>query len=895
MAKKKLFKVAKELNVASDTLITFLEKKGVQVKGPNTSISDEDYQEILEKFSIEKEKADKLHAKREKEKEEETAEESTTTEVIATTGASSETAEADVKTDTGKTEATATDSKDSKSSQGKSVLEERLEKMQKRGAAPVKTTRKTTAKKKVESAEDVPEEVEKTVAEPVAEATPEPEVVTETTEKAKAEEKKPETEAATADTKDKKVKKEPTKESMEEEILKSKKKVGKNNTLQKLQEKRIRQHNISAGEEDLDISISRKKRKKRKKQVQVDQTEVDNTVKKTLAQMSGATTKKKKKKMKQKDNGEVEEVEQNVIAVTEFISAQDLASLMDVPVNEVLAKAIGLGMMITINQRLELDIIEMLADEFEYSIEVEEEYNVDELELEEEEEDNPEDLVSRPPVVTIMGHVDHGKTSLLDYIRKSNVVDTEAGGITQHIGAYQVDHGGRKLTFLDTPGHEAFTAMRARGAQATDIAIIVVAADDAVMPQTIEAIDHAKSAEVPMVFAVNKMDKPGANPDKIFQQLSERNILVEDWGGNYQVARVSAKKGEGIEELLEKVLLESELLELKTNVQKRAKGTIIEAKLDRGKGATATVLVQEGHLQISDSFVAGNISGRVRAMFNDRGDAVSEAGPSVPVQVLGFESTPQAGDRLTVMKDERAARDLSTKRQQIKREQDFRKVHQITLDDISKRIQFGEVKELNIIVKGDVDGSVEALSDSLMKMSNDEVAVMVVRKAVGQISEADVMLASASNAIIIGFHVRPSAKARELAETEKVDIRTYKIVYDAISDVKQALEGLLSPDVKEQITGYVEVRDVFKISKVGSVAGGYVREGRIKRNAMIRLIREGIVTYEGRLSSLKRFQDDVAEVKSGFECGLMIDGFNDIKVGDEVEAYEKFEEKRTLA
>lgn len=886
MAKKyKLFKVAKELNVASDTIMAFLEKRGIQAKGPNTSIPDKEYQEILEKFSIEKERADILHARKVLENEEN----------LETTDEVKETVSEDKPVEKAPAPLPVKEAKKEEPKE-RTFLEEKLEMIEKDKIERVKKRKSKLEEARLKK-EDKAKDKEET---PVVEKKEEKKSEKEKKQPAEISKKTDETIPVGEEEKaaKKKVKKGepivPVEESKED--LKSKKQAGKRKSLDKqrfLEKRRNKKIDITVVGVDPEAEFPKKRRKKRKKQVVVDQQEVDNTLKKTLAQM-GSSTRKKRKKVKQKENGEMVEVEQNVIQVTEFISAQDLAGLMDIPVQEVIKKAIEIGLMITINQRLDMDTIALLADEFEFAVEEEEEYKSDVAYELEEEEDKPEDLVPRAPVVTIMGHVDHGKTSLLDFIRVTNVVDSEAGGITQHIGAYRVEYKDKIITFLDTPGHEAFTAMRARGAQVTDLAIIVIAADDAVMPQTVEAIDHARSASVPMVFAINKMDKAGANPEKIFQQLADRNILVEDWGGTYQVAKISAKKGEGIEELLEKVILESDMLELKANPNRHAKGIIIEARLDKGKGATATVLVQSGTLKVGDNFVAGSNSGKVRALFDESLKSTMNAGPSDPVQVIGFDATPQAGDIFNVMKDERSARELGTKRQQIKREQDFRKHHHLTLDDISRRIEFGELRELNIIVKADVDGSIEALSDSLMKMSNEEVAVNVVRKAVGQISEADVMLAAASDAIIIGFHVRPSVKARELANQEKVDIRTYKVVYDAIQEIKLALEGMLKPDVKEQIIGHLEIRQVFKISKVGSVGGCHVTDGKIVRGNPIHLIRDGIVIYEGKLSSLKRFNDDVHEVKSGFECGIQIAGYNDIREGDEIESYETYEEKRTL-
>lgn len=586
--------------------------------------------------------------------------------------------------------------------------------------------------------------------------------------------------------------------------------------------------------------------------------------------------------------------EEKFLEVTEFITANELANLMSQPVTAIITKCLELGMFVSINQRLEGDIISLLAEEYGYKAKF---IDITEKEFEEvEEEEDPADLVERHPIVTVMGHVDHGKTSLLDYVRKANVIAGEAGGITQHIGAYEVTmpESGNKITFLDTPGHEAFTAMRARGAKVTDLVIVVVAADDAVMPQTKEAINHAEAAGVPIIFAINKVDKPSANPDKIKEQLAGMNYLVEDWGGEYQSQDISAKTGLGIDDLLEKVLIVSELSEFKANPDKNAKGAVIESKLDRGRGVTATLLVQEGTLKMGDSMVVGIHFARIRAMFDERGNRIKEAGPSTPVQVLGLTGTPQAGDRFTVYETERKAKEISNKRQELYREQSLRQKTHITLDEIARRKAIGDFKELNIIVKGDVDGSVEALSDSLLKLSQEEVKVNVVHKGVGAISESDVMLASASDGVIIGFQVRPSAGARRLAETEQIDIRLYSIIYDAINEVKDALEGMLSPELKEEIIGSAEIRDTFKISKVGTVGGCMVLDGKITRPDPIRLIRDGIVIYQGRLSSLRRFKDDVKEVLKGFECGLTIENYNDIKVGDIVEAYRESEVKRTL-
>jgi translation initiation factor IF-2 len=643
-----------------------------------------------------------------------------------------------------------------------------------------------------------------------------------------------------------------------------------------------------------------KKRRKIKK-FEIDQKEVDEAIRKTLLSMDDAifparasARKKKRKEREEKEEKRQEErsLEKNRIRVTEFIAVNELANLMSVPVADVISKCIELGLMVSINQRLNVETITLVVDEFGFEVEFEEEYSSEALE---DEPDPSETLLSRSPIVTIMGHVDHGKTSLLDYIRRTNVVAGEAGGITQHIGAYRVDVGDEKfITFLDTPGHEAFTAMRARGAQVTDIVVLVVAADDAVMPQTVEAINHAQAAGVPIVIAINKIDKPGANPEKIKQQLADRNILVEEWGGKYQCVELSAKSGKNVDALLERILLEAEILDLKANPNRLARGVVVESQLDKGRGITGTTLVQKGTLKIGDPFVAGIYQGKVRAMFDERGNKVIEALPSTPVLVLGFEGAPQAGDTFIVVESDRQAREVGIKRQQLKREQDQKQVHHITLDEIAQQISIGGVKELPIIVKGDVDGSVEALSDSLMKLSTQEVMVRVIHKGVGGISESDVLLAAASNAIIIGFHVRPNINARKLAENEKVDIRLYNVIYDAINEVKAALEGLLSPVLSEEVVGTIEVRETFKVPKQGTIAGCYVVDGKVARNNKIRLIRDGIVVFEGSIGSLKRFKDDVREVDAGYECGLNIENFNDIKVGDAIEAYKIIETKKKL-
>ncbi len=629
--------------------------------------------------------------------------------------------------------------------------------------------------------------------------------------------------------------------------------------------------------------------------------EIQDQIKATLAKLSGGQKKQTGAKYRKEKRQAISEAEEErllqeqesskTLKVTEFISANDLASMMNVSVNDVISTCMGLGMFVSINQRLDAEAITVIADEFGYDVQFTS--STEEEQLEEQEVEAEGDLKERAPIVTIMGHVDHGKTSLLDYIRKTKVTASEAGGITQHIGAYDVTtKNGDKIAFLDTPGHEAFTAMRARGAKLTDIAIIVVAADDNVMPQTKEAINHAQVAGVPIIIAINKIDKPGANIDKVKESLSKINILVEDWGGKYQSQPISAKTGQGIDELLEKVLLEAELLNLKANPDKPAVGSIIEASLDKGRGYVTTLMVQAGTLKVGDIMVAGSNHGRVKAMFDDTGNRVSEAGPSTPVQVLGLDGAPQAGEKFQVMESDREARELANKRSQILREQSIRTKKHITLDEIGRRLAIGSFKQLNVIVKGDVDGSVEALSDSLLKLSTEKVAVSIIHKGVGQISESDVLLASASDAIILGFQVRPSASARKLADNEEIEIRLYSIIYDAINEIKAAMEGMLEKEMEEVIVGNAEVREVFKISKIGTVAGCMVTDGYVKRNNPIRLIREGIVIYSGEMTALKRFKDDASEVKSGFDCGISIKNFNDINVGDVIESYETREVKK---
>jgi len=672
-----------------------------------------------------------------------------------------------------------------------------------------------------------------------------------------------------------------------------------------------RRKRISKEKEQVAVSkpeVTEKKEKQGKKiirkrpvRVEVDEEEVQKQIKETLARLTtkgkskGSRYRREKREAISQKHKEFEDKiqqEKNILKVTEFVSVNELAIMMNIPVTDIISTCMNLGLFVSINQRLDAETMALLADEFGYKVEF---VSAELQEAVKEEEDDEADLKSRPPIVTVMGHVDHGKTKLLDYIRRTNVIAGEAGGITQHIGAYAVElDDGRRLTFLDTPGHEAFTAMRARGAQITDIAIIVVAADDGVMPQTIEAINHASAAGVPIVFAINKIDKPTANPDKIKEALANMNYLVEDWGGKFQSQEISAKSGLNIDVLLDKVLLEAEILELKANPDKPAIGTVIESSLDKGRGFTATVLVKAGTLRVGDILLAGSCYGHIKAMYNERGNKVTEVGPATPALILGLNGAPQAGDKFNVMESDKEAKDIATKRAQLQREQGLRTQKHITLDEIGRRIAIGNFQELNIIVKGDVDGSVEALSDSLIKLSTPEIQLNIIHKAVGQISESDVLLAAASNAIIVGFQVRPSMSARKLAEKEEIDIRLYSIIYDAIEEIRAAMEGMLSPEVKEEVVATLEIREIFKVTKVGTVAGCYVKEGKITRNTLVRIIRDGIVIYTGELGSLKRFKDDVKEVVGGLECGLNIHNFNDIKVGDIIEGYQRVEIKKTL-
>ena len=688
----------------------------------------------------------------------------------------------------------------------------------------------------------------------------------------------------------------------EEDIKKKKKRERFSNQKVDIEHFPVDQNKKAAQGGAMQPKLAKDKFKKPLKTV-VDEEEVQRQIKETLARMAGTGKKGKGAKYRREKRDSIsarqselemqEREQEKVLKLTEFVTVSELAVMMDVSVNQVIATCMSIGMMVSINQRLDAETINIVADEFGFTTEF---VSADVVEaIGEDEPDNEEDLMPRAPIVTVMGHVDHGKTSLLDHIRKTNVIAGEAGGITQHIGAYNVKlDNGQRITFLDTPGHEAFTAMRARGAKVTDIAIIIVAADDNVMPQTIEAINHASAAGVPLVFAINKVDKPGANPEKIKETLANMNYLVEAWGGKYQSQDISAKQGSGVAELLEKVLLEAEMLELKANPNKRAIGSVIESSLDKGRGYISTVLVQNGSLKMGDVVLAGTYFGKVKAMFNERNQRIQEAKPAEPVLILGLNGAPQAGDNFNVMSSEQEAREIANKREQLQREQSLRTKKHFTLDELGRRIALGDFKELNIIVKGDVDGSVEALADSLLKLSTENIQINVIHKAVGAISDSDILLAAASNAIICGFQVRPTASARKMAEKEEIDVRLYSIIYDAIEEIKSAMEGMLSPEIKEEITATVEVREVFKITKVGTVAGCLVREGKIKRTNKVRIIRDGIVIYTGELDSLKRFKEDVKEVGTNYECGLNIKNYNDIRVGDMVESFEETEVKKTL-
>ncbi len=922
----RLSQATKRFNVGKDTIISFLADKGHEVaNNPNAKLNEEQISLLAKEYAdsaLDKEEASGLTI----------GQKSSDNVVIkASSGASTpkeEDTEEEILIQNYSDESSTQEQEETKSKPAES--EEEKVKVEGPKLQGFKVVGKIDLEDKKAAKEKPAEEKE----EQKQEAAPKPEAKAEETE-AKTEEKvqpkeEPVKEEAPKEEKPKEapVKEEPKAEAPSESVIEAKADSLKGLTvLGKIDlpsEKSKKPKPVASSDDEKD----KKKKKRPRKRIRVEDNrgggkrqdrrqptrggakkeepsdkEIQEQIKATLAKLSGnksqSGNRSKYRKEKRSSRAEAHEEkmaqqqeDSKTLKVTEFISANDLASLMNVSVNEVISACMSLGMFVSINQRLDAESITIIADEFGYDVDFSS--ADDEVEIEEI-EDKEEDLKDRAPIVTIMGHVDHGKTSLLDFIRKSKVTEGEAGGITQHIGAYDVEtQSGKRIAFLDTPGHEAFTAMRARGAKITDVAIIVVAADDSVMPQTKEAINHAKVAEVPIVIAINKIDKPNANPDKIKEDLANNNILVEDWGGKYQCQEISAKTGQGIEDLLEKVLLESELLELKANPSKPAQGSVIEAELDKGRGYVSTLLVQSGTLKIGDVVLAGQHYGKVKALFDHRGQKMAQAGPSTPVLMLGLDGAPQAGDKFNVMESDREAREIANKREQIQREQSMRTKKHITLDEIGRRLAIGSFKELNVIIKGDVDGSIEALSDSLLKLSTDEVQVNIIHKAVGQISESDVLLASASDAIIIGFQVRPSASARKIAENEEIEIRLYSIIYDAINELKDAMEGMLAPTVEEVITGNIEIREIFKISKVGTVAGCYVTDGYVKRQNNVRIIRDGIVTYTGEINQLKRYKEDVNEVKSGYECGISIKNFNDIKVGDVIEGFEEREVKRKL-
>jgi translation initiation factor IF-2 len=939
----RLSKIAREFNVGISTIVEFLNKKGYDVDpNPNTKVTEEIYERLIQEYSSDinyKKESDLLNLNNLREKKD-----TISIHDIDQQRPSKEEAEEEVFI------------KDSSALGKMGLAEEEVEikvvgkvdldaiggKPKKKKEEPKEAEEKPPAKEAKEVAKEVEKEVEKEETVKKEEKT---EVID--TEAKKTEKTKPEkpAEKSKTDTEDKKpaeiqkeeveevveTKQPPKKAKEDENFIKTRIEklngpsvVGKidlpveekkdSDKDSKKKRKRIRkepERRVDLGEKKAakpgqDKGRVQKKQvasKKRRRPLkpEVSEEDVQKQVKETLARLTDRGKSKAAKYRREKRDAVSQKIQEeavkqeeglNQIKVTEFVTVQELASMMNVTATEIIAKCMELGLFVSINQRLDAETLALVADEFNYTVEF---ISVEVQEAIAEEADDPEELESRPPIVTVMGHVDHGKTKLLDYVRSANVVAGEAGGITQHIGAYSVSlDDGRYITFLDTPGHEAFTAMRARGAQATDVVIIVVAADDGVMPQTVEAINHAQAAGVPIVFAINKIDKPSANPEKIKEALANMNLLVEDWGGKYQSQEISAKNGINIMELLEKVLLEAELLELKANPYRSASGSVIESTLDKGRGYVTTILVENGTLELGDVMLAGSFYGHVKAIYNERGKKIDKAGPATPVLILGLNGAAQAGDRFNVMESDKEARDIANKREQLQREQNQRTQKHITLDEIGRRIAIGNFQELNIIVKGDVDGSIEALSDSLIKLSTEEIQVNIIHKAVGEIKDADIMLAAASNAIIVGFQVRPSLGARKLAEKEEIDIRLYSVIYDAIEEVKAAMEGMLSPDIKEEIIATVEIREIFKITKVGTVAGCMVKEGKISRNSRIRVIRDGIVVFGGELGSLKRFKEDVREVAKDYECGLNIANFNDIKVGDMIEAYHEIEVMKKL-
>ncbi|MGB2087610.1 MAG: translation initiation factor IF-2 [Psychroflexus salarius] len=910
---KRLNKVLKEFNISLDRAVEYLGSQGYEIEArPTTKISEDVYQVLFDKFETDKSKRveskevseerkkekEELRLAREKEllkkKEEEAKREAEATKKAAEAEKAKKAAEAEAEAKAKKeAEEKEKQSNKTKLSGPKQVGKIDLDKSAKK---PKPKTNKDQPKKSAQkpsqnnpSASKVSDKSSKTES-PKKDSEEKVEDVKHETQYTKL--KGPNFTGQKIDLNQ--FKKTPKKKEDD-------KKSSNNSASKKRKRKRINKNAPNKS----NFRDNRSKGGNKKKQVvkeEPSEADVQKQIRETLEKLQGKSNKGKGAKYRKdkrqqhrqrsQDETDQQELESKVLKVTEFVTVSEVASMMDVPVTKVISACMSLGMMVTMNQRLDAETLSVVAEEFGYEVE----FVTAEIEAPVEEvEENDEDLEPRAPIVTVMGHVDHGKTSLLDYIRKENVIAGESGGITQHIGAYGVVlEGGQKIAFLDTPGHEAFTAMRARGAQVTDIAIIVIAADDDVKPQTKEAISHAQAAGVPIIFAINKVDLPTANVDKVKESLANMNLLVEDWGGKIQSQDISAKKGDGVKDLLEKVLLEAEILELKANPNRTAKGTVVEAFLDKGRGYVSTVLVQSGTLKVGDYVLAGTTSGKVKAIHDERGHKIKEAGPSTPVSLLGLDGAPQAGDTFQVMRDEREAKDIASKRTQLQREQSVRTQKHITLDEIGRRIALGDFKELNIILKADVDGSVEALTDSLQKLSTEEIQVNIIHKGVGAITESDVLLASASDAVIIGFNVRPAGNARMLADKEEIDIRSYSIIYDAINDIKDAMEGMLSPELKEEITGNAEVRETFKISKIGTIAGCMVTSGKIYRNSGIRLIRDGIVIYTGELASLKRFKDDVKEVSKGYDCGMQIKNYNDLKEGDVIEAYQEVEVKKKL-
>lgn len=944
----RLIKAAKELNVGKDRIVEFLASNDVEISpSPNTKIEPEHYELLLEEFASDlakKQASEEVSQAKKEEKEALRAE----MEKAAPTPEPAKPAEPEVKEEEKAPEPVAEEPKKEEEKPAPAAEEPVVEEENKDGVIRAKAKlsgpktmgkieletpkpKKAAAKKEEAKKEEAPKPAAKKEAPKKVEA---PKAEKKKEEAPKKAEPKKETPAAKEETPE--APKEREKIDTKYEKLDGPKFVGEKIDLSKFDKPKKKKVASSAAPTDKEKEDRKKRRRRistdgpgkkagpdrprgtgagapgrggsrrnapaRAAKVEPTEEEIQKQIKETLDKLTGGSKSKgaKHRRAKRDERREQEAMSQmqqdednKIIKVTEFVTVSELATMMDVPINSVISTCMTLGIMVTMNQRLDAETLSIVAEEFGFEVEF---VSADLEENMSIEEDKEEDLKDRAPIVTVMGHVDHGKTSLLDYIRSANVIAGESGGITQHIGAYSVEiESGQRIAFLDTPGHEAFTAMRARGAQVTDIAIIVVAADDDIMPQTKEAISHAQAANVPIVFAINKVDRPSANPEKIKEGLAAMNLLVEDWGGKVQSHDISAKTGQGVNELLEKVLLEAELLELKANPDKNAMGTVVEASLDKGRGYVSTIMVQAGSLRIGDYILAGQYSGKVKAMYDERNKDVEVAHPSTPVTILGLDGAPQAGDKFVVMDDEREAKAIATKRMQLQREQSVRTQKNLTLDEIGRRLALGDFQELNIILKGDVDGSIEALSDSLQKLSTDEIQVNIIHKAVGQVTESDILLAAASDAIIVGFQVRPSVNARKLAEKEQVDIRLYSIIYDAINEIKDAMEGLLSPDIKEKITCNIEVRETFKISKVGTIAGCMVLDGTVNRNSKIRLIRDGVVVYTGLLGSLKRFKDDVKEVKKGFECGLNIENFNDIKVGDIIEGYEEVEVKKTLS